>query len=107
MLDKEEMKTILQNFSERFGDDETAMNELRRIQEDHEERINNESRAYDSDGILYSEKYDNLKRRYRERFFTSDEEIKEDQKEDIKKDSSKLTFESLFENREGDYKKGM
>ena len=46
MLDKEEMKTILQNFSERFGDDETAMNELRRIQEDHEERINNESRAY-------------------------------------------------------------
>ena len=95
MLTKDEFVSILTNVSEKVGDSEEVMNDLKRIQE-----------AFDVDGVSYKEKYDNAQRRYRERFFTSGEEVKDDQEEDIRKDSSKLTFDSLFENREGDYKKG-
>lgn len=106
MLNRDEFVSILTSVSEKVGDSEEIMESLKRIQEDYDERVKNETEAYDADGVSYKEKYDNAQRRYRERFFTSGEEVKEDQYEDIKKDSSKLTFESLFENREGDYKKG-
>lgn len=106
MLTKDEFVGILTNVSEKVGDSEEIMNDLKRIQEDFDERVEKSAEAFDADGISYKEKYDNAQRRYRERFFTSSEEVKEDQYEDIKKDSSKLTFDSLFENREGDYKKG-
>ena len=106
MLTKDEFISILTNVSEKVGDSEEVMNDLKRIQEDFDERVEKAAEAFDVDGVSYKEKYDNVQRRYRERFFTSSEEVKEDQYEDIKKDSSKLTFDSLFSNREGDYKKG-
>lgn len=106
MLNRDEFVSILTSVSEKLGDSEEVMDSLKKIQEDYDERIKNETEAYDADGVSYKEKYDNVQRRYRERFFTSGEKVKEDQYEDIKKDSSKLTFESLFENREGDYMKG-
>ena len=106
MLTKDEFVGILTNVSEKVGDSEEIMNDLKRIQEDFDERVEKSAEAFDTDGVSYKEKYDNAQRRYRERFFTSSEEVKEDQYEDIKKDNSKLTFDSLFENREGDYKKG-
>ena len=61
--------------------------------------------VFDSDGVRWSEKYDNMRRRYRERFFSSPDEAKDDQLEDIDKDdgSAEMTFESLFDEREGDY----
>lgn len=106
MLTKDEFVSILTNVSEKVGDSEEVMNDLKRIQEDFDERVEKTAEAFDVDGVSYKEKYDNAQRRYRERFFTSGEEVKDDQEEDIRKDSSKLTFDSLFENRESDYKKG-
>lgn len=54
-------------------------------------------------------KYDELDRqwreRYRERFFTSGEEVKLETEEALEKDenSDDMTFAELFEEREGDY----
>lgn len=49
-------------------------------------------------------KYDDLRGKYIDRFFTSPEEVKRDTEEDVKEDGEIKTFEELFEDREGDYK---
>lgn len=49
-------------------------------------------------------KYDDLRGRYIERFFTSPEQIKEDTEEDVKEDGEVKSFDELFDEREGDYK---
>ena len=49
-------------------------------------------------------KYDELRGKYIDRFFTTPEEVKEDTREDVEKDGEVLTFEELFDEREGDYK---
>lgn len=49
-------------------------------------------------------KYDDLRGRYIERFFTSPEQIKEDTEDDVKKDGEVKSFDELFDDREGDYK---
>lgn len=45
--------------------------------------------------------YEELRRKYIERFFSSPEEVKEDQEEDVKRDGEEQSFESLFKEREG------
>ncbi len=49
-------------------------------------------------------KYDELRGKYIDRFFTSPEDVKRDTEEDVKGDGEIKTFEELFEDREGDYK---
>ena len=49
-------------------------------------------------------KYDALRGRYIERFFTTPEQIKEDTEDDVKKDGEVKSFDELFDDREGDYK---
>lgn len=46
-------------------------------------------------------KYEEIRKKYIDRFFTSPEEVKEDQEEDVKRDGEKVTFEELFKEREG------
>lgn len=41
-------------------------------------------------------------KRYRERFFGSREEVKEEQEEDVKDDGKVRSFDTLFEEREGE-----
>lgn len=58
----------------------------------------------------YREKYESLRTKYLERFFSSGEEAKEDQKENVKTDTKNIkdqetddvSIEDLFEEREGD-----
>nr|DAM22614.1 MAG TPA: hypothetical protein [Caudoviricetes sp.] len=54
----------------------------------------------------WEEKYNNLdaewRKRYRDRFFSTIEGAKEDQEEDIKDDGKVRSFETLFEEREGE-----
>ena len=44
-------------------------------------------------------------RKYRERFFSDEEEVKEEQIEDIRSDNNAydIEYEDLFKTREGDY----
>lgn len=112
-MTSEELRTVLASISEKTGDDDEIMESLRSIQTAFDERdavvndpVYNESDVYDEDGVRWSEKYDNMKKRYRDRFFSSIDEAIEDQEEDIEKDDSSTvtSFEELFEEREGDYK---
>ena len=54
----------------------------------------------------WEEKYNNLdaewRKRYRDRFFNTPEGVKEDQEEDVKDDGKVRSFETLFEEREGE-----
>lgn len=53
--------------------------------------------------VDYKEKYETLKERYKERFFTAPEEVKKEQEEDVKDDSEsdKKEYKELFKEREG------
>lgn len=54
----------------------------------------------------WEEKYNNLdaewRKRYRDRFFNTPEGAKEDQEGDVKNDGKLRSFETLFEEREGE-----
>lgn len=52
----------------------------------------------------WKSKYDDLRGRYIERFFTSPGQIKDDTEDDVKKDGELKSFDELFDDREGDYK---
>lgn len=67
-----------------------------------------ETRTTSEDENEWKTKYDELDKKWREkykaRFFdagTSPEEVKKDQKEDVEKDGEETSFDDLFEEREG------
>lgn len=99
-LTTEEFTSYIHRISELSGDNEEVMNLLNDIQQDRTEPQYTETDVFDTDGRRFSEKYGNLRREYRERFFSSIPETKEEQKKDIEKDSENLTFESLFKQRD-------
>lgn len=100
------------------AENETDLNFIKTMRERialAQEEINNlteslsdvppETDIRDKDGVLWRQKYDDLSRRYRERFFSGRDRAIEDQRRDIEKDdeSPVTTFEALFKDREGDY----
>lgn len=107
-LSKDEYLNIIKKISERTGDNEEIMTDLRILSENYPEEVVKfkEEDVYSEDGVRWSEKYDDMRRRYRERFFSGIEESKSEQLEDIEEDnkSSKKTYDELFADREGDYK---
>lgn len=119
-LTRDEYVELLKHISETGGDTDDMLEALKRLQDDFDEREGmlrelGESRdketftnddVFDKDGVKWSEKYDDMRRRYRDRFFTSGSAMIEAQEEDIEKDtdSTKMSYDDLFEDREGDYK---
>lgn len=119
-LTRDEYVELLKHISETGGDTDDMLEALKRLQDDFDERDGmlrelGESRdketftnddVFDKDGVKWSEKYDDMRRRYRDRFFTSGTAVIEAQEEDIEKDtdSTKMSYDDLFEDREGDYK---
>lgn len=118
-MTRDEVVELLKKISETGGDTPDMMEDLKRLQDEFDEREGelrrideerqNETRYSDSDvfaedGVRWSEKYDDMRRQYRDRFF-SGPEIVDNQAEDIRLDdeSNNLTFDELFEDREGDY----
>ena len=99
-LTAEEFTAHIHRISELSGDNEEVMNLLNDIQQDRTEPQFTETDVFDTDGRRFSEKYGDLRREYRERFFSTIPETKKDQKEDIEKDSENLTFEALFKQRD-------
>ena len=115
-MTRDEYMSLIMEISELTGDNDDIMSKLDQLRTAYDmretetsitenETVYTDSDVMDSDGVRWSEKYDDMRRRYRERFFSSPEEAKESQAEDIEKDdkSTQLTFDDLFEEREGDY----
>lgn len=109
-MDKEIIKDRLIRISELAKDDEAIMNELKGLQDDVYNVIDNISTevvddSVDENGVKWSERYDDMVRKYRERFFSDEEEVKEEQIEDIRSDNNAygIEYEDLFKTREGDY----
>lgn len=110
------MQKLRNDFDEREG-------ELRRYREERDkkppegaekedERIRRESREDDkedrgerrdplSKDVVSRAEYDELKRKYIDRFFSIPEEVKRDTEKDVKRDGEKQTFEELFKRKEG------
>ena len=87
---------LLNKLSEIFGDstDDKILALYDYIDDISEEEQEDWERKYKENDNMW-------RQRYRERFFTTGEEIKEDQEEDVKDDGEEVTFEDLFEEREG------
>lgn len=100
MLTTDEFTAHIHRISELSGDNEEVMNLLNDIQQERNEPQFTQNDVFDSDGVRFSEKYGNLQKQYRERFFSTIPETKEEQKKDVEKDSENLTFEALFKQRE-------
>lgn len=103
MLNLDEIYGIIKKISETGGDTPEMMDDLKRLKDEVDERegmLNKYREQYD--GENYKEKYEALKKEYRDRFF-SNNDIKEQQQDDIKSDdrSTEYTYEKLFEEREG------
>lgn len=119
-LTRDEYVELLKRISATGGDTDEMLEDLKKLQDDYDERegmlkelgeskdktVYTDDDVMDKDGVKWSEKYDDMRRRYRDRFFGSAYETKEDQLTDIEKDdrSTKMTFDELFRDREGDYK---
>lgn len=90
---------------ERLGEDdsEEALSYLEDMTDTWEDM---ERRASCEGEENWEEKYNNLdaewRKRYRDRFFNTPEGVKEDQEEDVKDDGKVRSFETLFEEREGE-----
>ena len=97
-MTKEEIKDRLIRISELAKDDEAIMNELKGLQDDVYNVIDNISTevvddSVDENGVKWSERYDDMVRKYRERFFSDEEEVKEEQIEDIRSDNNAYDIE--------------
>lgn len=105
MLTDEQFKEYLTKVSEITGDNEDVMNVLKEMQDSYEappiytddDVINRET------GKRWSEDYNDLRKTYRDRFFSKGEII-EQQKEDVADDEKAMdiTFEDLFEEKKGE-----
>lgn len=119
MLSKEEYDGVLKEIAESGGDTPHVLELVERLRDDYDERIGMEreearegeyetpqelgyktAAEVPADMVPRAE-YENLRSKYIERFFSSPEEVKEEQTEDVKRDGEKQTFEQLFERKEG------
>lgn len=97
-------------FAEKYTDDDEMMDFFREVQTDYESGEGREG----GDGEDWKKKFDDMKRKYIDRFFSSEEQAKRDQREDNEGDverteeeveDKKESFEDLFkEESESDYK---
>lgn len=90
---------------ERLGEDDSEealsyLEDMTDTWEDWERRANREGEEN------WEEKYNNLdaewRKRYRDRFFNTPDGANDDQEEDINDDGKVRSFETLFEEREGE-----
>lgn len=119
-MTRDEYIDVLKKISETGGDTEDMLENLRKLKDDYDERegmlrelgerkdktVYTDDDVYDSDGVRWREKYDDIRRKYRDRFFTTEERAISDQREDIRSDdvTEFKTFSELFKTREGNYK---
>lgn len=99
VLDKE---TLMYRLKERFGNDESdeAISFIEDVSDTFDSLF-----CVSGDSEDWKTKYEEndaaWRKKYRDRFFGTGEEAKEEQEEDVKDDSEVKTFDELFEEREG------
>ena len=106
MYSKEEFSEKIKKISEVANDNEDVMNELKELSDNTTEvfdRLGQKEVETDEDGVSFKEKYEDLKRQYRDRFFTNPKEVKENQDNDTENDGE-MDYDSLFSKRESDYR---
>lgn len=124
ILTKEEHEALLREIAESGGDTPKMLDAMQKLRDEYDERMGelkrygetydgenrdrreDENREVDErmDGeskIDWESRYRDLESKYRERFFTTPREVKEEQKEDVIEDGKKKSYEELFEEREG------
>lgn len=125
LLTKAGVTKILRRIMETGGLTDDMENDIKRLQDDFDERegiLKTYGETYDgedkdeydfkgrektqlSEGEDYKGKYEEMKQKYLDRFFggvgNEVEDVKEETKEDVKRDGTEQTFEDLFEKREG------
>lgn len=98
-LNKDE---FMARIKERIGEDlsDDAVSFIEDVSDTYDELIRRSSDTEDWK-TKYEENDAKWRQKYRERFFTSSEDIKEEQEENVKEDGEPRSFEDLFEEREG------
>ena len=99
VLDKE---TYMAKLKEKIGED-TSDDTLTFIEDasDTYDDLLRRSEGKEDWETKYKENDEAWRKRYRERFFSTPEDVKEEQKKNGKEDGEKRSFEDLFEEREG------
>ncbi len=103
MLTEEERKARFIKISELSGDNEDIMNTLAELQQDDAERVNSKATytdadVQDKDGVRWEKKYNDMKIKYRERFFGAGTLEPEPEPEpEPEQKAQKVTFDDLFE----------
>lgn len=103
MLTEEQRKALFMRISELSGDNEDIMNSLAELQKDDGERANStvtytDADVQDKDGVRWEKKYNDMKIKYRERFFgggTTEPEPEPEPEPEQK--AQEITFDDLFE----------
>lgn len=118
MLKKDEHEELLRAIADSGGDTANMLDLMQKLRDDYDEREGmlkkygetrdgenaegkDEERSEGEKEVNWREKYDDLERRYKERFFTTPTEVKREQTENIKEDGKEYKYEKLFEEREG------
>lgn len=125
LLTRKGVNTILRRIMETGGLSDAMENDIKRLQDDFDERegmLKNYGEVYDGEdkdeydfvpresttlegGEDYKSKYEDMKQKYLDRFFggvgNEVEDVMEEQEKDVKRDAEEQTFDSLFEKREG------
>lgn len=103
MLTEDKRKALFMKISELSGDNEDIMNTLAELQQDDAERGNSNT-AYtdadvqDRDGVRWEKKYNDMKIKYRERFFGAGTlEPDPETEPEPKQKAQEITFDDLFE----------
>lgn len=101
---KDEFTEKIKHISEVANDNESIMNELKELSDNTIgifDSIGSKEVEKDEDGVSFKEKYEDLKRQYRDRFFSSPEDVKRAQNSDSDNDGD-YDYDSLFTKRESD-----
>lgn len=103
MLSMEERRAKFMKISELAGDNDEIMTELKSLQDDDSEREGagskySESDVIAEDGKRWSEKYEEMRTKYREAFFAGAEPKEEEITDPPEKNpAEEITFDDLFE----------
>lgn len=101
MLTAEQRTALFMKISELSGDNEEIMNTLAEIQQDDTDRGGttsnfSEADVQDKDGIKWQKKYEDMKEKYRKRFFSGSEQELDPEPEPDGDNSEDITFDDLF-----------
>lgn len=108
-LSMEDIKSRLSALGERIGDEDTLLEYISDIQKDYDEifsaeeletEIRTEHQKLKEENAALKVKVEDLKQKYVQRFLTG-EDIIHQQQQDVKRDAEEVTFQDLFNEREG------